>query len=466
LKQIDAALKKYSGNQLLRALRSFALQRLGRSEEARAVLEGLVKDVPESERVLHTMTFTYKALGKSADIITAFEKAAEKQPNDGDIQLGLFSAYGREMKFAKQQQVALKLTKLDPGNADRYGWWVVACIALQAREAAQNQDSTRALQFMRLAETMLDRHVARFGRRLPSYEALLLHVDLLQGQGKVDDAVVAVENFLKDEGDATKKKASTGGTATERAHLLAAALARAGRFDPAAEIYKSECMKNVEDWWSWKLYLDCKLGLGSRERVLLAKDSTSMYFPVGVVGGLAETWDRKHLAEVFTAYHRTQTSQSSMCEVETTLQDLKKAAGGGLTRGVALAIVELAVRQQDDGSSGLQQGPILEALEVLAPTFSCAADLHGYLSHFTPRDEQATEVFVRETRRVCEREAARIMGVDDAPHAELKALQCLVNAATLAEEIRAPVCPDYAAAFDEAAGHVALFARHLHVSGT
>ena len=146
----------------MRALRAFALQRSGRSEEALSILQSIVDQVPESERVLHTMTFTYRAAGKSTDIAPAFAAAAEKHPTDMDILIGLFGAYAKDLNFVKQQQVALKLAKLHPQESDKFNWWAVASLALQARAALlATPPDAKAPQLMKLAETMAQRQISR-----------------------------------------------------------------------------------------------------------------------------------------------------------------------------------------------------------------------------------------------------------------------------------------------------------------
>lgn len=75
----------------------------------------------------------------------------------------------------------------------------------------------------------------------------------------------------------------------DRAHLRAAALARAGDLPAAAAAYRALALANPDDWAYWALYLDCALP-GSCE----AAGAPALRFPVGVVGGLAELWDRQH----------------------------------------------------------------------------------------------------------------------------------------------------------------------------
>ena len=257
----------------MRALRAFALQRSGRSEEALSILQSIVDQVPESERVLHTMTFTYRAAGKSTDIAPAFAAAAEKHPTDMDILIGLFGAYAKDLNFVKQQQVALKLAKLHPQESDKFNWWAVASLALQARAALlATPPDAKAPQLMKLAETMAQRQISR-SKAVPSYETLLLYVDILIGQGKAGEAATIIRDT----------KGNAAGLVADSRQLLAASLVRAGDLTAAAEIYKESCLEDPNDWWSWHLYLNCMLP-GSVQSVH-ELNTPGIAFPVGIVGG-------------------------------------------------------------------------------------------------------------------------------------------------------------------------------------
>lgn len=131
----------------------------------------------------------------------------------------------------RQQQAAMKLSKLVPaGSAEAaaYSWWVVTSLALQARAALLGQDQQgRPLaaaggsgggsggaaagglppdKLLQLAESMAGRQakaaeaaaatkqgqagkVAAMAAVGWTYEALLLYLDILQGQGKAREAL-------------------------------------------------------------------------------------------------------------------------------------------------------------------------------------------------------------------------------------------------------------------------------------
>jgi len=351
LKHTDAALKKYTGSQLLRSLRAYALDRCGRRTEALHTLDSIVKEGPESERVLHTMTFTYKSAGIPEQSTAAYVAAVDRHPNDVAILVGLFAAYSRELKYVKQQQIALKLGKLDPTKSDKYAWWAVCCVALQARAAMKTKENegegaAAAQQLMKLANTMSSRQLQRAGGLPPSYETLLLRADILMGDGQGTAAAAEVQ----------ATSAMKGILAGDRKQLHAAALMRAGKLEAAAAVYRDLCITDPTDWGCWHLYLDCVLpGSSAADR----RSPTVGRFPVGIVGGLAEAWDEMEEYKAKETATTVAMDGGALQEVQSTLAAMNKSTEGssplennnnnnnkGLPRGIVLAEVEFALRQQ------------------------------------------------------------------------------------------------------------------------
>jgi hypothetical protein len=109
----------------------------------------------------------------------------------------------RSFNFREQQQVAMKLNKQHP--SEHYQWWVVTTIALQAHAAAAqaqlqqpNANGTAAAaggaaaglgadKLLQLAEAMAARLLSKQqggggAASLPSWEAVMLYLGLLQAQ--------------------------------------------------------------------------------------------------------------------------------------------------------------------------------------------------------------------------------------------------------------------------------------------
>ncbi|KAL4447959.1 hypothetical protein ABPG75_005178 [Micractinium tetrahymenae] len=434
-KLADAALKKFKGDQLVRALKGYALHRSGKPEEALQLMRDIVAEGPGAERVVMTMAYTYKAAGQPEGITQAYAAAAEKLPRDPEVLAGLFRSYVRDFNFVKQQQVAMKLSKLAPAGspeAAACAWWMVCSLVLQARAALLAQDDrgtplTAAAadsgssagiapaagglapeKLLQLAETMAARQVAATGAARPSagsasgkpalrlsYEALLLYLDILQGQGKAAAALAALEGLA---GAAVP-------LAADRLQLRAAALVRAGDLPAAAACYREAVASCPDDWLSWQLYLDCVLpgsGDGSGGAPGTSGSTGGSRFPVGVVGGLADVWDRRQAAEAAAAGGASSapgaSAEAALEEAMCHLSDAvaandswaRQLAATGL-RAPHLWRCEALLRRHrlavaaggGSAAAALQDelaAAIGSAFASLCGNFSCVADLRPYLA--------------------------------------------------------------------------------------
>jgi N-terminal acetyltransferase B complex non-catalytic subunit len=428
---------------LLSSLRAFALQRTGKSDEALALLTSIIDKGPESERVLHTMTFTYRAAGKPEAIVTAYATAAEKHPQDLEILKGLFGAYAKELNFVKQQQIALKLAKAMPEEADKYSWWAIVSLALQARAAAlAAPPGSSAEQLMKLAETMISRQITKGKGSLPSYEALLLYTDILQGQGKAAEAAAIIKET---------SGTPAGGLKDDSRQLLAAALARSGDVAAAAELFKEACLENTDDWWSWNLFLNCILP-SSVIHPSSELNTPGIAFPVGIVGGLAENWDSKHLMAVWQSAAATagggeldaavENSIDALVALKTAAKASKGSGSRGQSRGAALAPLELECRLHRLGKhTGRQLSEaIAAALPTLCHFFSCAVDMRRYISHLDSAEdrtwlaEQVVEI-CKEAATSFEEGNSENNNSSSNNKARIKALWCRTNAYALQQEL-------------------------------
>lgn len=427
-------------------------------------LEGIIRDGPESERVLHTMSFTLKAVGRGGDIMAAYEGAAQKRPGDLDIMIGLFGVYAKEMNFAKQQQTALKIAKLHPSKADQCLWWAITSVALQARSAALAKESVLASQLMKLAETMANKQMSKNSVKL-SYEILLLYVDVLQGQGKGKDAHKAI----------TKGGETAQGLQDDRLQLEAAALCRSGDLEAAAALYHQACTSDPNDWNSWHLYLDCVLPK-SAERC--QRKGVSCY-PVGVVGGLAETWDLQKGLQLWSDAGAQQDSNQILNAVQRAqdaVQSLKDKVNhdpkGKGARGVALASLELVRRQQ---MMGLFQNPGMEMADAVAKALpaliqykSCMSDVKNYLHCIRTTDHEALSYLASKVKGIADESSATIASLGQR-NAQTKCYQCLVNKHVLLRYLdRQPVQSEHdgASALGEALGYFECYTENKHLSGT
>lgn len=511
-----------------------------------------MEEGPSSERVLNIMTFAYKVADCGAAAITAaYAAAADKRPKDLELLVGLFGCYVREGNYIKQQQVASKLAKLAPGAAaaagerrgDRYAWWVVCSLALQARSALlgqqqQQQAGTSAeggggsssggglagKKLLQLAQSMAARQVDRAGGQL-SFEALLLHLDILQGQGNPTAALEVLEGAV---GEAAVPLPA------DRQQLRAAAAVRAGATAEAAACYKQALLQNPDDWQSWQLHLDCLLpSTAEKGGVVMAAPSGSR-FPVRVVGGLADLqdrWQQRHgeqqqqqgeqvtrAVSVNAAASATATA-AAVAEAEGTLRELQaavqtneawsKQALSGSLRAPMLAPLELLLRRVrlaagQDAEGRQQQQQLLERLaagvaqayQQLGHIFSCAPDLRPYLAVIATSSPQQAAWLATEVRRMgaevarsccsssaesaptavgAPSEAAGAPSSDKGQEAaggssgqgqgQVQTLQQVVNAYLLEHELGLPAFSSPAEAEAYAAELLDLYEQHVPLSG-
>ncbi|KXZ48272.1 hypothetical protein GPECTOR_29g5 [Gonium pectorale] len=278
LKLCQQALAKYPGDDLVRVLKAIGLDRSGQREEANEVVDEVLagKPAPVDEQVLRLAGMVLRGSGRVSAITAMYEAAADaaaRMPGGGELALALlhevFGAHVRESSFVKQQQVALRLSKAAaaaPGGtvlgAERYGWWVVLSLLLQARAALRARAAGSAApagqvpavamepeKVLALAEGMMARQMTKDGR-LEGYEALMLYVDVLLAQGKVSAAQDLVSG---------PHGASCLRLPAERLQLQAVLAALAGDIAAGAALLREGLSHQPDDWGALCLLLDCML---------------------------------------------------------------------------------------------------------------------------------------------------------------------------------------------------------------
>ncbi|GFR48749.1 hypothetical protein Agub_g10707 [Astrephomene gubernaculifera] len=281
LKLCQQALQKYPNNELVMVLKAIGLDRSGKRDEANQVVDEVVAATPIDEQVLRLASMVLRGSGRLSDITRMYEAAAAAAAasgGSGSAQQALvllhevFGAHVRESNFVKQQQVALRLSKAAAGalaavgaagvSGERYGWWVVMSLVLQARAALRarargvpapaGQVPAVAMEpekLLALAEGMVARQAAKDGR-MEGYEALMVYVDVLLAQGKVAEALSLVSGPLG---------ASALRLPAERLQLRGVLAALAGQLGGAAEALREALGMQSDDWGALLLLLDCLL---------------------------------------------------------------------------------------------------------------------------------------------------------------------------------------------------------------
>ena len=392
-------------------------------------------------------------------ISAAYIAAAEKKPNDSDVLVGLFGVYMRQMDYVRAQQVAMKMSKLNVHDAS-YGWWVVTCVVLQARSALlateqqeqQQQGSLSAAKLLQLAEIMSTR-LFTTKSTANTHEALLLHLDILQGAGKHGEALAALE---------TAPEALLP-MPLDRVQLKGAIACRAGDLATAAAAYREAVMADGDDWRSWQYYLDCVLPSTADAHVSPVVNgccaSGEARFPVGIVGGLADIWDRQHRKGKGDGRGGV---EEGLKMAEDTLEEiLLMASNNDTKRGVSIAQVDLAVRKyklQVLDADGLID-VLADAFSAKSYLFSCIADMkQGLIALVTSSSSiVAREKLVSKCKAVINDQNAE----EKVPG---KKFQREVNLHLLENELGYPVFTT----IEEAEGHVKMMVKiyqdHMHLS--
>ncbi|KAL6772088.1 hypothetical protein ACKKBG_A28890 [Auxenochlorella protothecoides x Auxenochlorella symbiontica] len=273
-KLIDAALKKLGQNQMLLALKAYSLFKLEYLADGLQILEDIVKEGPESDRVLSIMAYAYKDADRLEGTLSAYIAAVRAHPGDEEMLKGLFGAYVSAGDFTKQQATALQLIKLSP-DAVNYLWWAAVSAAMQARASIQGQASALpTASLLTLAGRLMDRALDRTPPGAFTFEMLLVVLDVLLASGQHARAAALLEG-------SRARKACT--SPTDLSFLCAAVAAGAGEQEAAARRCREVLTVSPHDWAAARLCLDCLLAQGGSGRTLRCR------WPVWVVGGLTDT---------------------------------------------------------------------------------------------------------------------------------------------------------------------------------
>lgn len=104
--------EKLSVFTIARALKSLALLRMGRKEEADSLIDQLLTANTNDENALNIVMQYCKETQQLGKIVLFYENAVKNSPTfDEEMVTSLFYAYVRNRDYAKQQQFAIKLYK-------------------------------------------------------------------------------------------------------------------------------------------------------------------------------------------------------------------------------------------------------------------------------------------------------------------------------------------------------------------
>ena len=169
---------------LVRALRSFALAQLDRSEEARELATELL-DQQRDEGVLGTLVHTFRALRDAENLIRCHEALLQLNPSSERHAQQLFFALARAGELKRMQQTASLMYK---GLGKRkYLFWTVCCMLTAEPPTPMT---------LTLAEKMIRKLLYEvFPAERPGFEELRLFVDVIVRQGGAERALACLDEL-------------------------------------------------------------------------------------------------------------------------------------------------------------------------------------------------------------------------------------------------------------------------------
>ncbi len=159
----------------IQTLKSLALVRSGRIEEAGVQCDEILKEHPIEDDVLSALTFTLRHLGRHENIVSMYEDAFRRAPHNEELGVQTFFALVRVGSWKTAQQVSLKLSKAFPSSS-RYFFWSATSAYLQACDPTTVPNAKPVL--LTLALRMLSQLPSTYNS-LSTPDKLYLHLEIL-----------------------------------------------------------------------------------------------------------------------------------------------------------------------------------------------------------------------------------------------------------------------------------------------
>lgn len=438
---MEALLRKYPKSQLVKVLKAFCAAHLNKHDVAETILADIIEEGPQDDRVLHTMTFVYKALGHHAGMLQAYKAAVEIRPLDPDIRIGLFGHYVRRLEYIQQQQESFKLAKIDPGNTDMYVWWSICSLVMQscaAAVAAQSFQDPMVGKLLNLAHTMADQRLKK--TKKVSFEKYSILCEILCGLGRHADALDLVLHFH----DVCQDNVPDADVRM----IVGTQYIRTGNFDLASKTFLGISMNNPQHWVAWHAYIATKVPE-------LVDCST---LPLSRMHGcVAEVWDSIHLSDVWQdAILRQEISlEERISELRVSVDEMveKYRDQRDMKRSLALARLEIAkyssIQKKD---MTILIGEIITCIPILAQYSSFGADLREYMGFL---DEDHKTNLVKQGADICTQIAQDVLEQDGSIHGERRAFICKINGYMLQAEA--------GVGFADASEMISMYYQNVHL---
>ncbi|TPX37325.1 hypothetical protein SeMB42_g06936 [Synchytrium endobioticum] len=240
----NKSIKKSASASIFKALKALALERLDRPEDALHVCAEVRATAPTDEPVLQTLSLVYRATSQHNELVAMYDAAYKQLPNNEELANHWFMAQVRSGLDAKElQQSAIKLNKQFGNKSDRYLFWTILAIYLQALPSPSPSSPTDALPLQNsLNLSLADRMIAKLAaeKKLKDQEQLLLYLMILEARGKYQEAVNLLSGDLR----------PLCPVQSDYARLMAGLYKSAGNLKALEHISLESLSRNSDDWES------------------------------------------------------------------------------------------------------------------------------------------------------------------------------------------------------------------------
>ncbi|KAJ2817230.1 N-alpha-acetyltransferase 25, NatB auxiliary subunit, partial [Coemansia sp. 'formosensis'] len=256
LKECDKLLRKQPTHQSALSLKAYSLARLGEVDEAVTLGQQVLRTpgALKSTHVLQGLSLTFRVLNLPDDEIAVYNAALVHTPNSEQLYCKIFMAAARCKKYKEQHSAAVALNKLF--KQDRYLWWVVTSLLVQAKSA---QDNTVKQLQLTLAERMAEKALNE--GRLTNTEELRIYLEVLEIQGNH----AAMVSVLSTSVPLSEKIANDPDLVTQRISLLI----KIGDYAKACEAAEAT-LESCDNWADYKLYVEAAVASDSETLIQAA----------------------------------------------------------------------------------------------------------------------------------------------------------------------------------------------------
>ncbi len=240
---------------IAKSLKSLALVRTGKAQDAEVVINDLLDKNIADENVLSLMMQYCKETQQLSKIVLFYENALKKDPQNEEILNSLFYAYVRNYDFPKQQQTSLKLYR-QTGIMIYCYWQAVSYVMLTKNQTNPAQSNLQ----LQLAEKILEK--AYNDKKMEMNGEFQFYVDLLETNSKFEVALDLVDRITSDE---EFKIGEYNYKIKKQINLLKLMCDKTPvnsetrlKLKEKCEVYLTD---NTDDWLIIKVYLNCIIDL-------------------------------------------------------------------------------------------------------------------------------------------------------------------------------------------------------------